>query len=415
LIERVVRIAVALPACLLVLVACRRPLLVLPEAPMDAEPGATPTVDAGGSLALDAAEDAAGEAAADSGVESSTAPEGGSIADSMTSDACSDDLTSDKRNCGVCGHSCLGGACVLGRCGSWVIDDAGDVTQLATDSNYIAWTDGTGDLDEVSQTGASLDRTGAALVPAAGAGPVLGAETLAWVSPVPSIVESSEATAGAGTLAATVPTGTAPRYLGLSADATHGWFLASSSDGVDLFGCPLTGSSPTCSKLVTVASSGTPGGLVVTTRLVFSLVLQGPASTIICYDLLSGGYNPSFATLTGPGPMASDGVNLYWASGSSPSIVINYTGVDGGPVQTLASGISGAVTALATDGTKAYYTTTDGESAILWVAPIDGSALPEKLYAGAGTIPGIAIAGNAVYFADVASGSTASQILGVVP
>jgi hypothetical protein len=400
-----VRIALVLATCLGVLGACRRPLLVLPEPPTDGGVSATQTVDA------------AGEVVADTGVESSAGPEGGGSTDAATgvNDACGYDLTSDRRNCGVCGHSCAGGACVLGRCGSWVITDAGDVTELASDGDYLAWTDGIGGLDEVSPAGASLDRTGAAIVPGGGAGPVLGGSTLAWISPSLSIVESSEATAGAGMPAATVPTGTIPRYLGISTDAMNAWFLASSTGGVDLFGCPLADSSPTCSSLATVASSGTPAGLVVTSRLVFSLVHEEPLSTIICYDLRSGGYNPSFATLTGAGPMASDGVNLYWASGSSPGIVINYTGVDGGPVQTLASGISGAVTALATDGANAYYATSDGESATLWFAPVDGSALPEKLYAGPGAIPAVVAAGGVVYFADVVSGSTASQILGVVP
>jgi hypothetical protein len=332
--------------------------------------------------------------------------------------ACNGDLTSDPNNCGTCGHACRYGACALGRCESWLVSNAGSVAQLAADTNYVAWSDGSG-LTEISLSKTPVDRSGASLFAGAGVGPAFGAGSIAWLSPGLTVVVSPEAMGGAGMPQASLPAGTVPSHFGLSSDGTTAYFLAPSAGGVDLFGCPLTGMGSTCSSLKTVAPTGSPGALAVTSHLVFSLVNAGTSSTIICYDVDIQQANLAFQTGTNFGVLARDDTYLYWTSGVAPNIAINQIGQDGGPVQMVASALTETVQALDTDGTNVYYSTGNGTSATLWSAPIGGGATPVRLYQTsepAGAIPAVVAAGGAVYFADVAGGSPAtSKILGIVP
>jgi hypothetical protein len=298
------------------------------------------------------------------------------------------------------------------------VSNGGNVVQLAADASYVAWSDGSG-LAEVSLSKTPVDRSGASLFAGAGVGPALAAGSIAWLSPGLTVLVSPEAMGGAGMPQASLPTGTVPSHFGLSLDGTTAYFLAPSAASVDLFGCPLTGASSTCSSLYNVAPSGSPAALAVTSHLVFSLVNAGTNSTIICYDVDIQEANPAFQTGTNFGVLARDDTYLYWTSGVSPNIVINQTDQNSGPVQTVVSGLTETVQALGTDGTNVYFSTGNGTAATLWSAPIAGGAAPLRLYQtteAAGTIPAVVAAGGAVYFADVAGGSPAtSKILGIVP
>jgi hypothetical protein len=332
--------------------------------------------------------------------------------------SCNADLTSDPNNCGTCGHSCRYGACALGRCESWLVASAGNVVQLAADTSYVAWSDGNG-LGEVSLAKVSVDRSAASLFAGTGVGPSLSAGSIAWLSPPLAVRVSPEATAGAGLAQASLPAGTTPSHFGLSSDGTTAYFLAPSAAGVDLFGCPLTGPSSTCGSLKTVATAGTASDLVVTSHLVFSLVNTTSTSTIICYDVDIQQANLFFQTGTNFGPLAHDSEYLYWPSGVTPNVVINQVDQNDGPVQMVASMLTGVVESLDTDGTNVYFSTSDGTSATLWSVPVGGGATPVRLYQTtepAGSIPAVVAAGGAVYFADVATGSSVtSEILGIVP
>jgi hypothetical protein len=332
--------------------------------------------------------------------------------------SCNADLTRDPNNCGTCGHSCRYGACALGRCESWLVASAGTVVQLAADTSYVAWSDGHA-LGEVSLSKVSVDRSAASLLAGTGIGPALSAGSIAWLSPALAVMVSPEATAGAGMAQASLPAGTTPSHFGLSSDGKTAYFLAPSATGVDLFGCPLTGPSSTCASLKTVAPAGTPSDLVVTSHFVFSLVNTTSTSTIICYDVDIQQANLAFQMGTNFGPLARDSTYLYWPSGVTPNVVINQVDQYDGPVQMVASMLTGVVESLDTDGTNVYFSTSDGTSATLWSVPVAGGATPVRLYQTAelaGSIPAVVAAGGAVYFADVATGSpVTSEILGIVP
>lgn len=51
------------------------------------------------------------------------------------------DLSSDPKNCGACGHDCLGGKCSAGQCQPVAFADVNDtVSDLAVDDGYLYWT-----------------------------------------------------------------------------------------------------------------------------------------------------------------------------------------------------------------------------------------------------------------------------------
>src|SRR5215467_10227089 len=62
------------------------------------------------------------------------------------SDACAGVyLSSDPKNCGACGHDCLGGTCVTGICQPVIIaNGVTDLEGLAIDAANVYWTDAIG-------------------------------------------------------------------------------------------------------------------------------------------------------------------------------------------------------------------------------------------------------------------------------
>jgi hypothetical protein len=298
-----------------------------------------------------------------------------------------------------------------------VVPSTGYVAQLAADASYLAWSDGSGGLHEISLSGTVVDRSAASVLVTQGAGPLIEKGSVAWLTGS-SVVLAPEASPGAGTDQATVPAGPLPSQLGVSADATNAYFLAPDSmGGLDLFGCPLSGAFSTCAPLEMVGTTESPGALVVTSRLVFSQVNTTLVSRIICYDVAAHAANQSFQLGANFGPMASDDSYLYWSSGESPNISVNQVPVDGGTVQTLASGLVDPVIALATDGTNVYFSTYDGTVGTLWFASVTGTTPPARLYVteAARYISAIAVAGGTVYFADIGAGVPPTRIVAIVP
>ncbi|HEX7605044.1 MAG TPA: hypothetical protein VF316_25680 [Polyangiaceae bacterium] len=75
-------------------------------------------------------------------------PDGGGADGPVGSDAtpdapCGADLTTDKANCGACGHSCLGGECVASKCQPVLLLDDNTLgpSGLAVDDTYVFYTD----------------------------------------------------------------------------------------------------------------------------------------------------------------------------------------------------------------------------------------------------------------------------------
>lgn len=52
----------------------------------------------------------------DAAAESAASSDGGDVVDGSVADGCTAEIAADPKNCGRCGHDCLGGKCVAGKC-----------------------------------------------------------------------------------------------------------------------------------------------------------------------------------------------------------------------------------------------------------------------------------------------------------
>jgi hypothetical protein len=80
----------------------------------------------------------------DGGTGDAPGPDGEAGRPDAPSDApaCAADLTTDAKNCGACGHDCLGGACAAGACQpAKVVFGVGKPWAVAVDNSYVYWSD----------------------------------------------------------------------------------------------------------------------------------------------------------------------------------------------------------------------------------------------------------------------------------
>jgi hypothetical protein len=89
-----------------------------------------------------------GGASSSSSSSSGSSGEGGA-GDSGVDANCGADLQKDGKNCGTCGHDCLGGACNAGKCQPFALVTTGYPRYLALDATNIYYTDGS--LDAVKK------------------------------------------------------------------------------------------------------------------------------------------------------------------------------------------------------------------------------------------------------------------------
>ncbi|HEY8074851.1 MAG TPA: hypothetical protein VIF62_12095 [Labilithrix sp.] len=71
--------------------------------------------------------------------------------------ACTD-LMSDGKNCGTCGHDCLGGTCMMGKCQPVALKMGGNPRTIRLDATHLYWSDANG--SRVSQ----MDKNGANVI-----------------------------------------------------------------------------------------------------------------------------------------------------------------------------------------------------------------------------------------------------------
>jgi hypothetical protein len=92
---------------------------------------------------------AEGSARTPDGVDA--AADSASATDAAASDgACSSDLTTDAKNCGQCGHDCLGGSCLAGKCQPFAFASAPGAAQVFVVDQTVYFTDATGSTGGVS-------------------------------------------------------------------------------------------------------------------------------------------------------------------------------------------------------------------------------------------------------------------------
>ncbi|WP_394836814.1 hypothetical protein LVJ94_07885 [Pendulispora rubella] len=109
---------------------------------------ATPTGDAGG----DVERDAAGPGDPGDGGSSPDVNDGSVVDGNVPGNACRADLQKDAKNCGACGHDCLGASCAAGLCeperlSVGGMDDPRVAYALAADATNVYWRSSHNDSD----------------------------------------------------------------------------------------------------------------------------------------------------------------------------------------------------------------------------------------------------------------------------
>jgi hypothetical protein len=117
-----------------------------PDGAIDSPAGEAGDEGGGG---VDGGDDAPADAPADSPVDAPAEASGDAGCGTLT--ACGGkcvDLTMDAKNCGSCGHDCLGGGCSLSACQPFPLTHNAQAWDLATDGTNLYWTDSTSSVQK---------------------------------------------------------------------------------------------------------------------------------------------------------------------------------------------------------------------------------------------------------------------------
>jgi hypothetical protein len=216
------------------------------------------------------------------------------------------DITTDGKNCGACGHDCLGGGCQSSQCQPVTL--ATGVSEIAIDANNVYWTDGV---------------------------------TMVMQGPI------------SGGTATTLATGQS-NPIGIGVNATSVYWANDSismSGGGSVVKIPIGGGMSTL-----LASGGNPGQLAVDGANVYWTDSLGH---VVDKVATSGGTSVTLAsTVTGaaPGDMAIDTNSVYWCT-TTPPQEVRMVPKSGGSFVTLATGQPTA-SGVSVDATSVYWATT---------------------------------------------------------
>jgi hypothetical protein len=269
------------------------------------------------------------------------------------------DMQTDPLNCGVCGHDCLGGACVAGQCQPVVVawgQAYPCCIQLDADNVYWANSDTPdGALQVAPKNGGGPTTLLAPL--GSPSGLVLDESFAYWVNLDDSNVERVALGGGAPEVLEVGAGGLYPAYLAVDATSLYCTDFALSS----VARVPKTGGAWTS----LVSNENSPGAIVV------------------------------------------GGTTLVWANSGTDGTdgAIRRMGVDGNPAATTLVGALNWPTGLALWGDYVYWTDNgDGDpaslSGSLMRALVLGPSLPETLASGLPCPVGIAVDDSGVYWTD---------------
>lgn len=279
--------------------------------------------------------------------------------DGVAANGCEMPLTqqqSDSKNCGACGHDCLGGACVGGKCQSLVVV-SGLVTgfvvyEIAVDRGFLYWVNPT-----------SSNTTEIRQLPLDG---------------------------GSSIVLASVPEGLTIGYpSAIKVNDDRVYALVSSYDGLVL-SVGFDGGGP-----VSIPTSRHPRGLAIDQ----SAVYWGSQPQSVGYGVLmkasfdGGSPTPLLNEPLYIEDVATDGFSVFWATGGGR---VMRAQVDGGAPSVVAMGQSPS--RLAVDAKHLYWT--NSAQGTVMKAPLDGGA-PVLLAANQGQPGGIALDSTHLYWANV--------------
>jgi hypothetical protein len=310
------------------------------------------------------------------------------------------DVQTDPNNCGTCGHSCGGRACVDGVCGGTVIATSqANAYAIAADDDNVYWTTTGADSSVVQAPvgggGATVLYSSANDFPAALA--VVSGQVYFTDEIQPGSV--SRVPIGGG---ASVPVAGNLMYPGALV-ASGGTLYFTQDDYTSQTGGSIA-STPAGGGAVTqiagdqsfgqTTSLAVGGGMVYWTT--YSDVLSAP---------VGGGTPVTVVSQTYPYAVAADATNVYWGSGLDGGVVLQQA-VGGGSPITLASG-QYYPNGIAVDATSVYWTTGQGAAGTVMKIPIGGGTAV-TLAANQADPQGIAINSTTVFWVDFGDGTIKS-------
>jgi hypothetical protein len=365
-----------------------------PDASADADASSDADPDVSADAAPDAS-DAGSDASVDSAPDvnvSCTAPM--AECDGDLSVQCETDTSSDGKNCGACGHDCLGGTCTAGECVSaTVLSGTGKATRLAIDAThlyYIGYTNG--DVRRIPKAGG----TSQLLASSASAVRIAVDDTYAyWTDFQGKQLLRVLKTGGTmqvlatnlGTAQAVELTAARVYVTDYTSQGRVGWV-------------PKAGGAPTW----LVPNTPTPLDLALTSTHVYFTDTSNPS--IVRRVPLDGGTVEDFYPTDISLGIVTDGTDLYLASsknGKAAASILRIT--QAGTATVLVAGLE-TPAGLSVDQKYVYFTDLglgNGKGLVGRIA-IDGSdnGVAKQLYYG-GTPRGIVNDATAVYWADETS------------
>jgi len=306
----------------------------------------------------------------------------GSCACATNYTACTDacvDLKGDARNCGACGHSCLGGTCDLGSCQPKTIATGQSrLTRMATDGTYLYWSGALTGTADYYVSRARVDGTGTV-----------------------KVIASGEQGAGA---------------LAVTSDKVY-WLAKGQLRSCDMPDC-TTGAQ----NAATATSNGVSGDILYEPgkkALYWSRGATYNTKDGTLYRLASGSTTPTVigTNPSNPGALVSDSGNVYWINSST--YTTDNLNADGGlwRVRTsddtttqLASSMKGDISYLAIGGSGLFFAGNiqiTGSSPVMFTGAILRAPLPngfgtgpQPKFADAKNVRGMEADDKYLYFAD---------------
>ncbi len=320
------------------------------------------------------------------------------------------DLGTNPKNCGVCGHDCLGGACAAGSCQALTLASGEESPWgIALDDTSVYFTNfGGGTIRKVPKAGGSTVTlasgsapSGIAIVPPGG---VLAAGSVVWTESNGGVYTVPASGGARVAIQPEVSAGSNPKGFpaGLAVDASNVYWVDNAHATV--YRAPLAGGPRTALSDPYVQ----PLGLYLSGGEVFWT--QYGASGTIRKAPIAGG--PSQVLTPAGAPNASsvfvDGFDVFFATFNDVSRVSTV----GGAASVLASpGASPG--AVAADASNVYFLQNDGYE--LWRMPRAGGAATRlfedssiagscNVYAGAWVRPNLVVDKDAIYWAHCGAG-----------
>jgi hypothetical protein len=272
-------------------------------------------------------------------------------------------LQTDGMNCGVCGHSCLGGACTGGKCQPVTLaTSTGQNTDIAVDATNVYWA-----------------RYGS-----------------------PGAVLSCAINNCAATL--TTLAGSEIYPASMVVDATNIYWLTGTLSGTNgnVKTCPITG-CPGAGPTVLVSGLAIPKLLALNAGKLY-WTQAGDGTVRSCTASSCASTLTTLAT-TSPGVpfgIATDGTNLYWGTGTPNSVSKCSLANCAGTITTLVSGLQYQADRIALSATDIYITshTSPGD---IWKCSLGGCGTSPTTISSPGNAWGVVVDATNVYWTDYAN------------